>query len=174
MRTSCRLSLFVLAFLSGCASAPQHPSDSSRGAEAAGPVSAAPPAAAAAPAEPARPAAAGTAIAPTSSAAPLVTPDTLSGAAAERVSELAKKTAPLVDAFLNSNALFTRDGKQLLLVSNRDGLPQLYLADALRPDSPARRLLELKERVTLDATMPDGKALLFRIDQGADETPSGA
>ncbi len=74
-----------------------------------------------------------------------------------------------MDAFLNSNALFTRDGKQLLLVSNRDGLPQLYLADALRPDSPARRLLELKERVTLDATMPDGKALLFRIDQGADE-----
>jgi dipeptidyl aminopeptidase/acylaminoacyl peptidase len=96
-------------------------------------------------------------------------PDAPAGADAARVAELAAKAEPLVDAFLNSEALLTRDGRQVVLVSNRDGLPQLYLADAARPDSPAKRLLESKERVTLDETTPDGKALLFRSDRGADE-----
>jgi dipeptidyl aminopeptidase/acylaminoacyl peptidase len=96
-------------------------------------------------------------------------PDSLSGEAADRVAELTKKAAQVVDAFVNSNALLTRDGKQVVLVSNRDGLPQLYIADATRPDSPAKRLLESKERVRLDVTTPDGKALIFSSDHGADE-----
>jgi len=96
-------------------------------------------------------------------------PDSLSGPAADRVAELTRKAAPLVDAFLNSNAIYTRDVKQVVLVSNRDGLPQLYIADATRPDSPARRLFESNERVALATTTPDGKALLFRTDRGADE-----
>ena len=96
-------------------------------------------------------------------------PDSPAGANAARVAELAGKAQPLVDAFLNSEALLTRDGKQVVLVSNRDGLPQIYLADAARPDSPAKRLLESKERVTLDETTPDGKSILFRSDRGADE-----
>jgi dipeptidyl aminopeptidase/acylaminoacyl peptidase len=75
----------------------------------------------------------------------------------------------MVDAFLNTEALFTRDGKQIVMVSNRDGLPQLYVADAARPSSPARRLIETNERVTLDDTTPDGHAVLFRSDKGADE-----
>src|SRR5947209_855762 len=62
-------------------------------------------------------------------------PDAPGGPDAARVAELAAKAQPLVDAFLNSEALLTRDGKQVVLVSNRDGLPQLYLADAARPDS---------------------------------------
>lgn len=99
----------------------------------------------------------------------MLSPDPLSGAAADRVVELTKKAAPLVDAFLNSNALYTRDGKQVLLISNRDGLPQLYIAEAARPDSPARRLFESTERVSLAGTTPDGKAVLFRTDRGADE-----
>jgi dipeptidyl aminopeptidase/acylaminoacyl peptidase len=74
-----------------------------------------------------------------------------------------------VDAFVNTEARLTRDGKQVVLVSNRDGLPQLYVSDATRPGSPARRLLETKERVTLDGTTPDGKSVLFRMDHGADE-----
>ncbi len=101
--------------------------------------------------------------------AAVLPPYTLTGLAADRAAELAKKAAQLVDAFVNSNALFTRDAKQLVIVSNRDGLPQLYVADATRPDSPARRLFESKERVRLDATTPDGKALLFGSDRGADE-----
>ena len=101
--------------------------------------------------------------------AALVAPDSPSGAAGARVAELAKKAQPLVDAFVDSEALFTRDGKQVVLVSNRDGFPQLYVADAARPELPARRLFESKERVTLAVTTPDGKALLFRSDHGADE-----
>jgi dipeptidyl aminopeptidase/acylaminoacyl peptidase len=96
-------------------------------------------------------------------------PDPIASADAARVAELTRQVTPLVDAFINSEAIFTRDGKQVLLVSNRDGLPQLYLADAARTDSPARRLATWSERVTLTATTPDGKALLFRSDKGADE-----
>jgi len=141
-----------------------------RSAEAAAPGSTAPspaPNKAAAPAATEQQVAA--APAPSPSTAAQVQPDTLSGAAAARVSELAKKAAPMVDAFLNTEALFTRDGKQVVMVSNRDGLPQLYVGDAARPSSPARRLLETKERVTLDTTTPDGRAVVFRSDKGADE-----
>ncbi|WP_395852968.1 S9 family peptidase [Cystobacter fuscus] len=96
-------------------------------------------------------------------------PDVPSGADAARIAELARKAAPFVDAFVNSDSLFTRDGQQVLFVSNRDGLPQIYRADAARPDSPARRLVEWPERMSLGVTTPDGKSLLFLSDKGADE-----
>ncbi|HME91596.1 MAG TPA: CocE/NonD family hydrolase, partial [Myxococcaceae bacterium] len=99
----------------------------------------------------------------------MLPPDTLAGPAANRVAELVTKAAPLVDAFLNSNALFTRDGNRVLIASNRDGLPQLYVATATPPNSPARRLVESPERVRLDTTTPDGKAVLIGTDHGADE-----
>ena len=105
----------------------------------------------------------------TSAKPALEKPDAPAGADAARVAELVRKAQPLVDAFLNSEAHLTRDGKQVVLVSNRDGLPQLYLADAAQPASPAKRLFESKERVTLDDTAPDGKAIFFRSDRGADE-----
>jgi len=93
----------------------------------------------------------------------------IASADAARVAELSRQVQPLVDVFTNSEAFFTRDGKQLIFVSNRDGLPQLYLADASRPDSPARRLAVWPERMTITGTTPDGKAVLFRSDKGADE-----
>ena len=156
MRNPTCLRLPLLAFLLACATPP--PADRSappqRTQEAALP----------APAAPAAPAAAAEKRAP----AP-VQPDATSSADAARVAELSKKAGSLVDAFLNTEALLTRDGKQVVLVSNRDGLPQLYVADAGRPDSPARRLFQSQERVTLDRTTPDGKSVLFRTDRGADE-----
>ena len=107
---------------------------------------------------------------PASKAAPgPVLPDLPAGSDAARDAELSKKAGALVDAFLNTEALLTRDGKRVVLVSNRDGLPQLYVADARRPDSAAQRLFASNERVTLDRTMPDGKSVLFRTDRGADE-----
>jgi dipeptidyl aminopeptidase/acylaminoacyl peptidase len=96
-------------------------------------------------------------------------PDVLAGAEAARVAELASKARPLVDAFSNSEAFFTRDGKQVLLVSNRDGLPQLYVADAARTDSPARRLFTSTERVLIASLLPDGKSVIVLSDTGADE-----
>jgi dipeptidyl aminopeptidase/acylaminoacyl peptidase len=108
------------------------------------------------------------ATAPAAKAA-LEKPDVPKGADAARIADLASKAQPLVDAFLNSEGMLSRDGKQVIFVSNREGHPQLYVADASRPDSPAKRLSDTKDRVTLDATTPDGKAILFRSDQGADE-----
>jgi len=159
MRNPTCLRFPLVAFLLACATPPPAADRSSppqRSQEAALPAPAAP--------APAPPAAAAEKRAP----AP-VQPDATSSADAARVAELSKKASSLVDAFLNTEALLTRDGKQVVLVSNRDGLPQLYVADAARPDSPAQRLFESKERVTLDRTTPDGKSVLFRTDHGADE-----
>jgi dipeptidyl aminopeptidase/acylaminoacyl peptidase len=96
-------------------------------------------------------------------------PDPIASADAARIAELSAQVKPLVDVFTNSEAFFTRDGRQVLFISNRDGLPQLYLADASRTDSPARRLATWPERMTIDGTTPDGKAVLFRSDKGGDE-----
>jgi dipeptidyl aminopeptidase/acylaminoacyl peptidase len=98
-----------------------------------------------------------------------VKPDVPASQDAARIAELARKAEPLVDAFINSDARFTPDGKQLVFVSSRDGLPQLYAADTQSPEAPARRLFEWRERVTLVSVTPDGKAALFLSDKGADE-----
>ena len=96
-------------------------------------------------------------------------PDKPSGADAARDAELAKAAAATIEAFVNGGAQFTRDGKRIVFTSDRDGLPQLYIADAAAPDAPATRLVTLKERVTGAVTTPDGKALVFLSDHGADE-----
>src|SRR4051812_35632308 len=57
-------------------------------------------------------------------AAPAVvdaTPDVPSGADAARDAELAKAATGVIDAFINSEPVFTRDGKHVVFVSNRDG-----------------------------------------------------
>jgi len=162
MRASFLLRLPLVALFLACAT-----SDRSATPERAREASAAPPPAgaptafpAAAPAQPAT---------AQNAASQTIAPDEVSRADRARVDQLATKAQPLVDAFLNSDALLSRDGQKVVLVSNRDGLPQLYVADAARPDSPARRLAESNQRVTLDETTPDGKSVLFRTDQGADE-----
>lgn len=96
-------------------------------------------------------------------------PDTPSGDVAKRDAELAQKAAGFVDAFTNVGPALTRDGKQVVFVSNRDGLPQLYVADATNPDAPARRVVTTAQRVTGGWPLPDGKSILFRSDTGADE-----
>jgi len=97
------------------------------------------------------------------------TPDVPSGADAARDAELAKAATGVIDAFINSEPVFTRDGKHVVFVSNRDGLPQLYLGDVAKPDAPATRLVTSTERMTGAVPTPDGKALVFRSDHGADE-----
>jgi len=128
------------------------------------------------PALPAEPAAAQEAVQPApapatppASVAVDATPDKPSGADAARDAELAKAAAAAVDAFVNSQAQFTRDGKRVVFVSDRDGLPQLYVADAARPDAAVTRLVTSSERVTGPVVLPDGKALVFQSDHGADE-----
>ncbi|MDY7225494.1 S9 family peptidase [Hyalangium rubrum] len=144
--------LVLAAMLAACASSPQPQPDAASTPAPAAPAAVSPPASPASSAETKKEA-----------------PDPVASADAARVAEFARQVTPLVDAFINSEALFTRDGKQVLLSSNRDGLPQIYIADAARPDSPAKRLLNWSERMTITATTPDGKSLLFRSDKGADE-----
>jgi dipeptidyl aminopeptidase/acylaminoacyl peptidase len=98
------------------------------------------------------------------------TPDVVvQGPAAERDAELAKRAAGFIDAFTNSVPVPTRDGKRVAFISNRDGLPQLYIAGVGKPDAPATRLLTTTERVGSIVMLPDGKSLVFQTDTGADE-----
>ncbi len=96
-------------------------------------------------------------------------PDKPAGAAAARDAELAKGAAALLDAFVNSAPTLSRDGKKVIFTSNRDGLPQLYVADAAKVDGPATRLTVTKERIVGAQTTKDGKSVIFRSDKGADE-----
>jgi dipeptidyl aminopeptidase/acylaminoacyl peptidase len=96
-------------------------------------------------------------------------PDKPSCSDAARDAELAKQVTPLVDAFLNNAGVLTPDGKRLVFLSNRDGIDQLYVADATKADSPATRLFTSSERVTGARVTRDGKAAIYRSDKGADE-----
>ncbi|MEO8698437.1 MAG: S9 family peptidase [Kofleriaceae bacterium] len=102
-------------------------------------------------------------VPPPGTAAPTVP----SGDDAKRDAELAPKIAGYVDAFTNFEPAFTRDGKRVVFVSTRDGLPQLYIAG--KPDEPATRLLQTTQRVEGVTLAPGGKDLVFRSDTGADE-----
>jgi dipeptidyl aminopeptidase/acylaminoacyl peptidase len=97
------------------------------------------------------------------------TPDVPSGTAAARDAELAQQVALYVDAFGNGNAVFSRDGSKIVFQSNRDGLPQLYVADAKAPEAPATRLTQTTERVMEGLPLPDGQNVLYASDKGADE-----
>ena len=94
-------------------------------------------------------------------------PDVPGGEAAARVAEYARRVEPVVYAFSNTSPHLSPDGKQLFFATSRDGLPQLYIGDAARPDSPATRITT-PERV-LGGESFDGKSIVFLSDVGADE-----
>jgi dipeptidyl aminopeptidase/acylaminoacyl peptidase len=96
-------------------------------------------------------------------------PDVPTGPAAARDAELAKVATGLIDAFTNTHPVLSRDGKKIIFLSNRDGLQQLYVADAAKPDAPAMRLVSTKERIIEPVTTKDGKSVVFLSDKGADE-----
>jgi dipeptidyl aminopeptidase/acylaminoacyl peptidase len=96
-------------------------------------------------------------------------PDVPSGAAAARDAELAKIATAVLETFSNNEPILTRDGQKVVFMSNRDGLPQLYTADADKPEAPATRLVTSSERVTGAFPLLDGKTIVFLSDHGADE-----
>ncbi len=98
---------------------------------------------------------------------PQVEPDKPGGSVRE--AELAKRAAAIFDAFNNSEAKFTRDGRRVVFTSNRDGLPQLYVSDAANPEAPAARIVTTTERIFSGRALADGKTLIFASDRGADE-----
>ncbi len=97
------------------------------------------------------------------------TPDVPKGADAARDAELAKAATAVVETFTNVAPVLSRDGKKVVFTSDRDGLPQLYVADASKPDSAATRLVTTSERIFGALPLPDGKSLIYASDHGADE-----
>ncbi len=98
-----------------------------------------------------------------------VSPDPSATEAAARETELARQAAAFMGAFANTAPALTPDGRQVVFVSNRDGLAQLYVAETARPGSPPRRLVTSDERVNAPTLTADGSAVVFRSDRGADE-----
>src|SRR4029077_14746937 len=80
-----------------------------------------------------------------------------------------KRAPAILDAFSDDDPVFTRDGKRVVFLSNRDGLPQIYIADVDRPDAPPTRVVKTAERINAALPLPDGKTLIFTSDHGADE-----
>ena len=100
---------------------------------------------------------------------PQVAPDAPAAADAARVAELSEKARAIVDAYTNNEPPSLADGKKVVFVSNRDGLPQLYLAELDQPAAAPARLTRTSERVTGPLPLPDGQSILYRSDRGADE-----
>jgi dipeptidyl aminopeptidase/acylaminoacyl peptidase len=113
-----------------------------------------------------------TAQATAAPAAPLakVDPDVPAGADAARDSELRKQAEGIVATFTNAAPVFTPDNAKVVFVSNRDGLPQLYLGDVKKPDAAPLRLITTTERVDGPFLTPDGKSVVYRSDKGANES----
>jgi dipeptidyl aminopeptidase/acylaminoacyl peptidase len=82
---------------------------------------------------------------------------------------LATKATAFIDAFTEYSPDFTPDGKRVVFASNRDGLPQIYIADPAKPAEAPTRVLTTKERAGGFQVLNDGKTLLFQSDVGADE-----
>ncbi len=89
--------------------------------------------------------------------------------AAAEAALTAEATSLFDDGFANSAGLVTPDGKTLVFRSNRDGIATLYVADAAKPDGPARRLVDTTERIADVYLTSDGKHVVYRSDKGGDE-----
>ena len=94
-------------------------------------------------------------------------PTELSVEQAARDAALVPKAAAFLAAFSNSGAHVTRSGA-VVFSSNRDGLPQLYVADAAHPSAPPRRLPTPRERVRGATLTSDERTVLFASDVGSD------
>ena len=84
--------------------------------------------------------------------------------------------AAVVDAFPNSNGLFTSlvarwspDGSAIVYGSLRDGMPEIYLGDPRDPAAPPRAVTTGPERSIWAGFTADGKSILFLRDQKGDE-----
>jgi dipeptidyl aminopeptidase/acylaminoacyl peptidase len=95
-------------------------------------------------------------------------PTVLSAADQAKDAAVVPKVMQFLGAYSNTSAVLTKSGR-VVFVSTRDGLPQLYVADAAHPKSPARRLPTPKEQVRAPALTSDEKTVLFLSDVKNDE-----
>jgi dipeptidyl aminopeptidase/acylaminoacyl peptidase len=83
--------------------------------------------------------------------------------------ELEQRAAAFVDAYPDDQPVFTHDGKRIVFVSSRSGLPQLYVADVDKPALPPRRLMEWPDTVRAALVTWDDKSVVFASDHQGDE-----
>jgi dipeptidyl aminopeptidase/acylaminoacyl peptidase len=79
----------------------------------------------------------------------------------------AAKIAPIIDAFADTEPHLLRDNR-VVYVSNRAGLPAIYVADSRQPDRPPKKLPTPDERVGVVRVLPDERAVLFTSDVKSD------
>jgi dipeptidyl aminopeptidase/acylaminoacyl peptidase len=103
-------------------------------------------------------------------------PTALTDEQRQRDRALAPRAAALVDAYANSNGIFTslvaqltRDKKHFLFGSMRDGAPEVYLGEVAKPGDPPRALTTGPERAEWATLTVDDKYVLYTRDEGADE-----
>ncbi|MGQ0506737.1 MAG: prolyl oligopeptidase family serine peptidase [Myxococcaceae bacterium] len=94
---------------------------------------------------------------------PVVTP-----LGASSPSELEKQATALVDAFRDEQAVFTHDGKRVVFVSSRDGLPQLYVK-TLGSGAVPRRLAVWPDAMGGPIITPDDQHVIFSADSNGNE-----
>lgn len=97
------------------------------------------------------------------------TPDEVSEADREALTVLSRGAEQIFGAFGNGRPRLSRDGKTLLFLSDRDGLPQAYAAQSNDGRSMPRRLLETQERIPFLEVAPGSDTVIFSSDKGADE-----
>jgi dipeptidyl aminopeptidase/acylaminoacyl peptidase len=103
-------------------------------------------------------------------------PTVLTADQQQRDAALAPLVTSIVDAYPNWNGFFSSlvanyasDGKRIVFGSQRDGLPELYLADVAHPADPPKALTAGPERAIWGDFTPDGNSILFLRDTSGDE-----
>jgi Tol biopolymer transport system component len=95
-------------------------------------------------------------------------PTVLTDAQQKRVAELEARAKVFLDAFVNLRPQLLSDGR-VVFVSNRDGLPALYVGDTAHPDGTPRRLPSPDERVGEFNVLPDQQTVVFTSDVKSDQ-----
>jgi len=78
------------------------------------------------------------------------------------------RAAAMVDAFTNNSPLLTPDG-HVVFISNRDGVPLLYVGDVAHPSAAPRKLPTGNQRVGAPSLMPDGQTIVYLSDTGTNQ-----
>jgi len=94
-------------------------------------------------------------------------PTVLTEAQRAKDAALEPRARALLDAFVNSQPVLLPDHR-VVFVSNRDGLPALYLGDTGLPGAAPRRLPGPDDRVAGFTVLPDHHTVLFISDAQSD------
>ncbi|MGH8051420.1 MAG: S9 family peptidase [Arenimonas sp.] len=108
-------------------------------------------------------------LTPEATSLPLVMPDQWDPKQAEIT--IRERAAKIVDAYSESDGVFSHDGRHVVFSSNRDGLDSLYVADL--QDSghkqPPRKLVDWPGRMSAPLLTWDDQSVIFASDEGGNE-----